>query len=75
MAGKAPEWALNSAQWIRTALTDVYHAIGQAEEGKNARLVARYKLISRALSKQEKVLREKYGVPAMTGKGRKMRAD
>jgi len=69
----APKWALNSAQWIRTALTDMMSAVGQAELGKNAQLVKKYKALAKALVRQEAKLMRDYGVPPATGKGRKRR--
>jgi len=69
----APNWACNAAQWLRTALTDVYHAMGQAEKGSNAELARKYKAIARALEKQEKTLQVKYAVPPATGVGKRIR--
>ena len=69
----APNWALNSAQWIRTALTDLMHAVGQAELGRKPALVKKYKALATALVKQEAALMRDYGVPPATGVGRKKR--
>lgn len=69
----APNWALNSAQWIRTALTDIMHAIGQAELGRKPSLVRKYKALANALVKQENALMRDYGVPPATGVGRRKR--
>jgi hypothetical protein len=71
----AAQWACNAAQWLRTALTDVYHAMGQAEVGSNAELARKYKAIASALEKQEKALQLKYGVPPATGVGKRMRRE
>jgi hypothetical protein len=67
----AAKWACNAAQWLRTALTDVYHAMGQAEVGSNEQLARKYKAIARALELQEKALQVKHGVPPATGVGKK----
>lgn len=71
----AEKWALNAAQWLRTALTDVFHAMGQAERGSKASLVRRYKAIARALEIQEKNLQVRFNVPPPTGVGRRIRRD
>ena len=71
----APNWALNSAQWIRTALTDIMHAIGQAEAGGKSSLVQKYKALAKELVAQESHLMQKYGVPPATGVGRRKRKD
>lgn len=71
----APMWALNAAQWVRTALTDVYHAVGQAEAGSNASLVRKYRALAKALLKQEELLMKQYGVPPATGVGKRARKD
>lgn len=71
MAGEATKWALNSAQWIRTALTDIYHAVAQAEKGRRPKLVREYKAIIAELEAQDQYLQMHYSVPPPTGIGRK----
>lgn len=66
------EWAVNSAQWIRTALTDLKHAIEQAGLGDKT-LVHEYARIVLELEKQNALLETKYGVPPPTGVGRRKR--
>ena len=70
MAGVA-KWAANSAQWIRTALTDLYHAAAQAEKGRKPTLVKRYRSIVTELEAQDKYLQMHYSVPPATGIGKK----
>jgi len=71
---KAPEWACNMAQWIRTALTDVYHAMGQAEMGSKPTLAKAMKQVAAELEAQEKKLMLKFKVPPKTGVGRKRKS-
>lgn len=72
MEAKHPEkWAANMAQWVRTALTDVYHAMGQAEMGHKPTLANRMKALAGELEATEKLLQAKHNVPPATGVGRK----
>lgn len=71
----SPKWAANSAQWIRTALTDVMHAVGTAEEGRNSALVAKYKELARQLQEQELYLIATFGVRPATGVGSRRKKD
>jgi len=66
----AEKWASNAAQWIRTALTNVYHAMGQAEIGHKPSMVEEMKMLAATLEAQEKKLQLKYNVPPATGVGR-----
>lgn len=70
---KAEQWACNLAQWVRTALTDVYHGMGQAEIGNKPTLAKEMKSIASELETMEKKLQMKYHVPPATGVGRKMK--
>jgi len=69
----ASEWACNAAQWIRTALTDIRHAVGQAEIGRKRDLADEYDKVARRLEALNKYLEEKHGVPPPTGVGRRKR--
>lgn len=69
------EWANNAAQWIRTALTDLRHAVGQAEIGRKRELVESYERLCRSLEQQNSILEQKYGVAPPTGKGRRNKRD
>jgi len=68
---EAPKWATNMAQWIRTAMTDVYHAMGQAEIGHKPTLGQAMKAVAAELEQQEKKLQLKFHVPPATGVGRR----
>ena len=70
---KAEQWAGNLAQWVRTALTDVYHGMGQAELGNKPTLAREMKTIAAQLETMEKKLQTKYHVSPATGVGRKMK--
>jgi hypothetical protein len=68
---KAAEWAMNAGQWIRTALTDMRHAVGQAERGRQRELADEYDRVCRRLERLNAYLEEKYGVPPPTGVGKR----
>jgi hypothetical protein len=68
----AVAWSCNAAQWIRTALTDLTHAVEQAR-GNSQELVADYARLVVELEKQSTLLEQKYGVPPPTGVGRRKR--
>ena len=67
------EWSCNAAQWIRTALTDMRHAIEQAEMGRNQELADEYAKLAQILVAQNALLEQRYGVPPPTGVGRRKR--
>ena len=66
----AEKWASNAAQWIRTALTNVYHAMGQFEIGKKPKMAREMRALATKLEEREKKLQLKHNVPPATGVGR-----
>ena len=67
----AEQWAGNLAQWVRTASTDLYRGIGEAEIGHKPTMAKQLKEMIVELEAMEKKLELKYQVPSRTGQGRK----
>lgn len=66
----AEKWASNAAQWIRTALTNVYHAMGQFELGKRPKMAREMRVLAAKLEEREKKLQLRHNVSPATGVGR-----
>lgn len=71
--GEAAKWACNSAQWIRTALTDIRHAVEQAAAAHEQELVREYDKVAHRLEDLNAYLEREYGVPPPTGVGRRQK--
>lgn len=64
----APKWAKNARQWLKTAETDAFHAVGQSELGKDEELTERYIRLAHGLSRMVRQIEKKYGIKSSRGR-------
>jgi len=70
-AAKAVEkWAANAVQWVRTARTNLYHAMGQFEIGKKPKQAREMRALIAKLEEREQKLLARHNVAPVTGVGK-----
>lgn len=64
------KWAANAVQWVRTARTNLYHAMGQFEIGGRPKMAREMRALAAQLEERERKLEERHNVSPVTGVGK-----
>lgn len=67
------KWAANAVQWVRTARTNLYHAMGQFEIGKRPKMAREMRALIAKLEEREQKLLARHNVSPVTGVGKKFK--
>jgi len=59
---------MNVRQWLKTAETDLFHAVGQAELGKDSGLAQKYAETARKLGRMVGAIEKRFGIKPSRGR-------